>query len=145
MFSDGRLFCRNRVQFWRWGNDIDLIPLYRGFESSVWLRLRGIVHLVSLQWMTLLLSDLRNRLVLWAIVVNDGVVVGDIGDVRCPIDDRYVLLSRYVVSSVGWSPEIVETDERKRYWTNIEVAIAPRRYASADANGAFGGSGAQPQ
>lgn len=126
LFGNRRLLAGDRVQFRRRSDNIELVSLHRGFESRIRLRLCGIVHFVSLQGVTLLLRDLCDGLVLRAIVVNDRIVVSDISDVCCPIDDRHVLLRRQIVSSVGWSPEVMETDERERYWTDVEVGIAPR-------------------
>lgn len=138
LLGKSRLLAGDRVQLRRRSNNIELVSLHRGFESRGRLGLRSIVHLISLQRVTLLLRDLCNGLVLRAIVVNDRIVVRNVSNVCCPIDDRHVLLWRQIVSSVGWSPEIMERDERERYWADVEVGIAPRRNADADANGAFG-------
>lgn len=93
LLSNFRLRRGDRSQLLWWCNDIELVPLYGGFEAGVELLLGRVIYLVIWDLLTRpLLHELRDPLVLRSIVINYAIVVCNICYICRSVDQNQVLL-----------------------------------------------------
>lgn len=101
LFHVAGLRHSDRFQLLRRRNDVELATLYSRFKRGVRVRLGRIIDLVVRNLLARsLLHQLRDPLVLRSIVVNRIIVIRNIRDIRCPVDQSQVLLRRCEKSSV---------------------------------------------
>jgi hypothetical protein len=124
------------------GQDVKLISLDRRIKCCVGLGLGGVVNSIIRNLLAhALLDQLRNSLKLRTVIYDDVICVGNIGNVRRPIDDRQVLLWRKAKFAVRGTAKIADPDEGIGGRADSIITVGPRVNSHVNTESGFGRKG----